>query len=351
MVAARLDSTASLKISVNGAFDGVAPATTRAAMPNARRDGSHAASVQGGALGWWRAGGAWRFRLRPTVRHITQIDVAAALQPERHEHVSLIGFASPVPTPTEQIGEDEVAPFGDMSALHADGWGTAWLQPEAAHPQRLQLEGYRSIERAPRDPWFAELAECTPTVALLVHLRWATEGLAVSFANTHPFSQDGITVAHNGSISPRPMLDSLLSPAARASLHGTTDSERYLALIRQELHTGLYLPAALARAMSTLRGSFPHASLNALTLSENTFITVHASATSAAPVEDMLVSGIEHEDLPLDHIHRYFLMRWRRGIDGAVVFSSSGLIEERLGGVAGRVDHDRRLGRHGGVRP
>ena len=58
----------------------------------------------------------------------------------------LIGFASPVPTTlTEQIGKDEVARFGDMSALHADGWGTAWLRPEAAHPQRLQLEGYRSI--------------------------------------------------------------------------------------------------------------------------------------------------------------------------------------------------------------
>ena len=112
----------------------------------------------------------------------------------------LIGFASPVPTTlTEQIGKDEVARFGDMSALHADGWGTAWLRPEAAHPQRLQLEGYRSIERAPRDPRFAELAERTPTVAQLVHLRWATEGLAVSLANTHPFSQDGITLAHNGS--------------------------------------------------------------------------------------------------------------------------------------------------------
>lgn len=242
----------------------------------------------------------------------------------------LIGFASPVPTTlTEQIGKDEVARFGDMSALHADGWGTAWLQPEVAHPQRLQLEEYRSIERAPRDLRFAELTERTATVAQLMHLRWATEGLAVSFANTHPFSQDGITLAHNGSISPRPMLDSLLSPEARASLHGTTDSERYLALIRQELRTGLeLLPTAVGRAVFTLRESFPHASLNALILSENTFIAVHASAASAAPVEDMLVSGIGHEDLPLDHIDRYFLMRWRSGVDGAVVFSSSGLIED-----------------------
>jgi hypothetical protein len=51
--------------------------------------------------------------------------------------------------------------------------------------------------------------------------------------------------------------------------------------------------------MSALRGSFPHASLNALIFTENTFIAVHASATSVAPVEDMLVSGIEHDDLPL----------------------------------------------------
>ena len=98
----------------------------------------------------------------------------------------LIGFASPVPTTlTEQIGKDEVARFGDMSALHADGWGTAWLRPEAAHPQRLQLQGYRGVERAPRDPRFAELADRTPTVAQLVHLRWATGG-ARGVVGEHP---------------------------------------------------------------------------------------------------------------------------------------------------------------------
>ena len=58
MGAARLDSTASLKISVNGAVDGVAPATTTAAMASDRRAGSCAATVQEGALGWWRVGGA-----------------------------------------------------------------------------------------------------------------------------------------------------------------------------------------------------------------------------------------------------------------------------------------------------
>jgi hypothetical protein len=42
----------------------------------------------------------------------------------------------------------------------------------------------------------------------------------------------------------------------------------------------------------------------------------------------MLVSGIGHDDLPLDHIDRYFLMRWRRGVGGAAVFSSSGLLQD-----------------------
>ena len=129
------------------------------------------------------------------------------------------------------------------------------------------------------------------------------------------------------------------------------ETDAWVDLIRADLDPGgsdtgtliLDLPTAVARAMSTLRGRFPHASLNALILTEHTFIAVHASATSAAAVEDMLVSGIEHEDLPLDHIDRYFLMRWRRGIDGTD--------RGRLGGVARRVDHGRRLGRHGGVHP
>jgi hypothetical protein len=96
-----------------------------------------------------RRSAALAFAADRSERDITQIDVAAALQPEGMNMCRLIGFASPVPTTlTEQIGKDEVARFGDMSALHADGWGPAWLQPEAAHPQRLQLERYRSIDRA-----------------------------------------------------------------------------------------------------------------------------------------------------------------------------------------------------------
>ena len=119
----------------------------------------------------------------------------------------LIGFASPVPTTlTEQIGKDEVARFGDMSASRR--WLGDFLAPAGGGASATTAAGGIPQHRTcPRDPCFAELAERTPTVAQLVHLRWATEGLAVSFANTHPFSQDGITLAHNGSISPRPVLD------------------------------------------------------------------------------------------------------------------------------------------------
>ena len=171
------------------------------------------------ALGWWRAarsvalpfavdraeGDSTQIGKSPT-RVIRSAVAAAALQPERHEHVPFDRLritGAHHPDRADRQGRSRPV---RRHVSHADGWGTSWLRPEAVHPQRLQLEEYRSIERAPRDPRFAELAERTPTVAQLVHLRWATEGLAV-FANTHPFSQDGISLAHNGSISPRPVLD------------------------------------------------------------------------------------------------------------------------------------------------
>ena len=38
--------------------------------------------------------------------------------------------------------------------------------------------------------------------------------------------------------------------------------------------------------------------------------------------------GIRDEDLPLGHLDDYFRMYWRRGAQGSVLFSSSGLVND-----------------------
>ena len=232
----------------------------------------------------------------------------------------LIGFAAPRPaTLTELVGTEQVARFRDMGRVHRDGWGTAWLDHG--------LRTYRATG-LPDDAEFSALAEAPPSGARLVHLRWATEGLEVSERNTHPFVADGLALAHNGSISPRSGLDELLKPELQDSLVGTTDSERYLALVRQELAVGGDLSQAVARAVATLRHEFPLASLNALVLGQGVLIAVHASLDSDAPLDEMRARGIRDEDLPLGHVDDYFRMFWRRGPQGSVLFSSSGLVND-----------------------
>ena len=51
-------------------------------------------------------------------------------------------------------------------------------------------------------PRFAAATHDQRSAASLVHLRWATNGLAVRPENSHPFLADGFAMAHNGSIKP-----------------------------------------------------------------------------------------------------------------------------------------------------
>jgi gamma-glutamyl hercynylcysteine S-oxide hydrolase len=225
----------------------------------------------------------------------------------------LIGFAAPVPTTlTELVGADQVALFRDMCRLHRDGWGSAWLEPG--------LRSHRSTGPVP------DVLDPTPTTARVVHLRWATEGLAVVPEHTHPFVEDGIALSHNGSISPRTALEELLAPGMLGKMHGITDSERYLAVIRAEAAGASGHVEAVARAVAKLRGRFPLASLNALILTESALIVVHASNGSLPPFEDMVASGIR--ELPRGHGDDYFHMFWRHGPHDSLVFSSTGLDNE-----------------------
>ena len=234
----------------------------------------------------------------------------------------LIGFAAPDPARlTELVGEEQVALFRDMGRLHRDGWGTAWLDPA---PHDLALRTFRAMGM-PDDAEFAALVEAPPSVARVAHLRWATDGMAISERNSHPFVADGIALAHNGTISPRADLDDLLKPELRSSLLGTTDSERYLALVRQELRETGDVPEAVARAVTKMRHEFPLASLNAMVLTADLLVVVHASLDSPVPLDEMRARGVRDEELPRGHVDDYFQMYWQRGPRGSVLFSSTGL--------------------------
>ena len=229
----------------------------------------------------------------------------------------LLGVASVVPTSvTDTVGDAVLTDFLALTRIHADGWGVASVI-DADDPPRVEV----SADSAVDDPRFGTAAK-EAARGSVVHLRWATNGLAVQPENSHPFTADGLAMAHNGSIKPIAPLEALLEPRVAATLRGTTDSERYFALVRQYRPTAADLVDAVRRAVAELRHLYPDASLNALLLGEGRLIAVHAHARSALLDED--IEEIRATDLPAEHLEDYFSLRVARPDDATVVIGSTG---------------------------
>ena len=155
---------------------------------------------------------------------------------------------------------------------NADGWGIA------AHGA-ARFDDDWVIERRPRpahdDHWFQAAAARTQARTVLAHVRHATVG-TVALENTHPFDHAGFTFVHNGTVpyfaDIRRQLLAAMSPAHRAAIRGSTDSEHLFQLI---LSTHAETPArpllaSLQRALEQVIGwcreigQEPHLGLNIL---------------------------------------------------------------------------------------
>jgi predicted glutamine amidotransferase len=212
----------------------------------------------------------------------------------------LLGWAARTPrTLAELLGEEDLEDFTALSRKHGDGWGVAWRDGPALHLHKTPDAAYDSGDYA---HWVHQQA----TDLGLVHLRWATLGLPVETANTHPFADRGVAFAHNGSVSPPSSLDELLSEKQHAAMQGTTDSERFFrAVLSAAEHTDL--GTALAGTVTTIAREKTITSLNCLLATPDTLYAV----CRFEPGHE----GDEEED--------YFHLRYRV-TDDAVVVSSTG---------------------------
>jgi predicted glutamine amidotransferase len=230
----------------------------------------------------------------------------------------LLGVVSTAPIAvSDAVGAYVLKDFVALTKIHGDGWGIAHVG-QAGQDPRVEVSAGSALE----DPAFVAATRDQRSVASLVHLRWATNGLAVEPRNSHPFVADHLAMAHNGSIKPTGPLDELLEPDFAASLRGTTDSERYFAVIRQHRRDAPDLAEAVRRAVAQLRQLYPDASLNALVLGEDQLIAVHAHAHSRLLDED--IEEITAADLPTEHLEDYFALRWVRPDDQTMVIGSTG---------------------------
>jgi predicted glutamine amidotransferase len=230
----------------------------------------------------------------------------------------LLGVVSATPIAVaDAVGDAVLKDFVALTKVHGDGWGVATVSGLGAMPTTRVSAG-----TALDDPAFAAATHDQPSTATVVHLRWATNGLAVEPRNSHPFVADGLAMAHNGSMKPMGPLNALLEPDIAASLRGTTDSERYFGLIRQHRRAAPTLAEAVRRAVSQLRADYPDASLNALLLGEDQLIVVHAHARSRLLDED--IEEITAAELPAEHLEDYFALRVARPTDDTLVVGSTG---------------------------
>lgn len=230
----------------------------------------------------------------------------------------LLGVVSTAPIAVaDAVGAHVLKDFVALTKIHGDGWGIAHVG-HAGQAPRVEVSAGSALD----DPAFVAATCDHRYAASMVHLRWATTGLAVQRENSHPFLADGIAMAHNGSVKPTAALDKLLDPSIAATLAGTTDSERYFALIRQHRRGAPDLAEAVRRAVAQLRELYPDASLNALVLGEDQLIAVHAHARSRLPDED--IEEITAAELPAEHLEDYFALRWARRDERTLIVGSTG---------------------------
>jgi predicted glutamine amidotransferase len=231
----------------------------------------------------------------------------------------LLAFRAPVPRSLrDAVQEPTFTTFRDLSRIHGDGWGIAWADPDGGMAVR------RSTLAAVDDPRFLEAADEVSARAGLAHLRWASEGLAIAPANTHPFVADGWAFAHNGFVRGSAAIEHSLSDRHRQALVGSTDSERYFRLVLQCAEQLGDIVAGVQAAATRINELSGAVSINAMLLSTDRLLAVQGLVGARPPLDDLLAMVDDPAQLPVDHLDSYFRL-CHRCIDGALVIASSGV--------------------------
>lgn len=228
----------------------------------------------------------------------------------------LLGYVTSSPTPVaDSLGPALFEEYTALARMHGDGWGMAWSDGET-------VDSTSAATSAITDQRYGELASTALGTAGLVHLRWATEGIAIQPENAHPFADGNLAFAHNGYVNPVSTLEALLGDDSRSRLRGTTDSERYFQYVRQHI-TELGAHHGVRRAVGLLHKAFPACSLNALLLTPTTLYAIHANAEATGPIDEVLRAHSEN-GVPRGHgsHEEYFEMAYRVGPDSVHVVSS-----------------------------
>lgn len=212
------------------------------------------------------------------------------------------------------LTEEGLRDFTAMSDFHADGWGMAWYTADGPQVRK-------STRRAAEEPDYARLAHRALGNLGMVHLRWATPGLAIGYHNSHPFRYGPYTLAHNGAVHPQARLGEMLPAEWESRLAGTTDSERYLLHImwRLEARRGDMI-AAIADTVASIAERYAVNSLNSVLLSPAKMYVISWHDPARIPADKLRQRGLGATP---EDVAGYFYLAYRATAD-AVVAASSG---------------------------
>ncbi|MEX1228659.1 MAG: class II glutamine amidotransferase [Planctomycetaceae bacterium] len=122
----------------------------------------------------------------------------------------------------------------EIGRMHPDGWGISVYNKRVPDVERRATAAYQDLH-------FSHTAERIFAKTVVAHVRRATVG-GISLNNTHPFTYDCWTFAHNGTLSGFDRLQSRIvdetDPELQELQQGTTDSEHifYWLLTRLKEH-------------------------------------------------------------------------------------------------------------------
>ncbi|MGD2133729.1 MAG: class II glutamine amidotransferase [Maricaulaceae bacterium] len=123
---------------------------------------------------------------------------------------------------------------------HAHGWGVAAYEDHAPHVERQAWAAYHGEH-------FRRAAARVYATTVLAHVRDATVG-EPTLANTHPFTHERWSFAHNGTLpafdAVRPLLLERISDKHRAQIGGITDSEHIFRLLMTKIDARPSAPLA-----------------------------------------------------------------------------------------------------------
>jgi len=184
----------------------------------------------------------------------------------------LLAWRSEVPlTPREVLGAD-ADQLAELSRVHCDGWGYARVAGAPGAATDITVD--RGADPAHLSPEFRAVMQDDAATAGIIHLRWATEGLAVNLGNTHPFlaTMHGGPVAfvHNGMVPESAALLPHIDADLQAEFRGDTDSERYFGVLMTELRRADGDVVDAYRHTAKLLADFAYTSLNSMILTPTT---------------------------------------------------------------------------------